>query len=103
MLKIYSSQGTMMAYHVKNLLEQSDIRCAIRGEELSGAAGGVAPIDAWIEVWILDERQHEEAREIVDTVIQDLSETAESWKCPKCGETIEGSFSQCWQCGTECG
>ena len=21
------------------------------------------------------------------------------WKCPECGEEIEGQFSQCWNCG----
>src|SRR4051812_10831369 len=22
------------------------------------------------------------------------------WQCPKCGESIEGSFDLCWNCGT---
>jgi predicted amidophosphoribosyltransferase len=27
--------------------------------------------------------------------------SVQSWLCPGCGETIEGQFSDCWQCGAE--
>ncbi|MEX0772197.1 MAG: DUF2007 domain-containing protein [Balneolales bacterium] len=101
MLNVYSSPVSMMAYHVKNLLEQNDIECTIKGEQLTSAIGGVAPIDAWIEVWILDDDQANEAKKIVDAVIADQAASAEKWKCPECGEEIEGNFSECWKCGTE--
>ncbi len=24
----------------------------------------------------------------------------ESWRCTRCGETLEAQFTECWQCGT---
>lgn len=26
--------------------------------------------------------------------------TGSPWKCPECGEEVDGQFTNCWQCGT---
>ncbi|MEX1121383.1 MAG: hypothetical protein WED82_04585, partial [Balneolales bacterium] len=77
------------------------ISCTIKGEQLSSAIGGIAPIDAWIEVWIFNDDQVEEAQNIVNAIISDHAASTESRKCPECAEEIDGSFSECWKCGKE--
>jgi hypothetical protein len=53
MQKVYSSPNLTMIYHFKNILETHGIESMVTGEHLTFAAGGVAPIDAWIDLWIL--------------------------------------------------
>lgn len=86
----------------KHLLEHDDIDCLVRGEHLAAAAGGVAPIDAWVELWVLNEADADEAQAVITQMITDDSdETDEAWICPMCIEWREGQYSHCWKCGAE--
>lgn len=97
---VYSSPDPAMVHLVRNALENRDIICVVRGEHLAGASGGIAPIDAWAELWVLGDADVEEAREIVAEIIgSDEADEAETWTCLECGEVLEGQFGACWNCG----
>jgi hypothetical protein len=49
------------------------------------------------EVWVTDDAQLEPARVLL---AQLRHPTWRHWHCPGCGETIDGPFEQCWNCGT---
>ena len=100
MERVYSTHNQAMAHHVKNLLEMEGIRCEVRREMLGGGAGGIAPSEAWVEVWVEEERS-EDAWKIVNSVINEESPAGKGWKCPSCGEELGGQFTSCWNCGTE--
>lgn len=102
MQRVYSHQNPAMVYHAKNLLENRGIEAIIKGEHLAAATGGIAPTDAWVELWVVEEGQVEEALRIVEDAL-DESEVAEAppWTCPNCGEEVEGQFAVCWKCGQE--
>jgi Putative prokaryotic signal transducing protein len=83
----------------KSLLEEAGIPSLIRYEKLSVAAGEVPFVPP--ELWILNDEDYDRAKEIVDAVQKAKIEPHDPWVCPGCGETIEGQFTSCWQCGRE--
>ncbi len=104
MYVVYSAPDAATVHIVKGILDQRGIRTIVRGENLQGAAGGVAPIDAWVELVVLRMQDVPVAKSVVEEVVREQpASDDEPWKCPACGETIEGQFGACWNCGTERG
>jgi hypothetical protein len=85
---------------VKDLLERAKIPCSIRNEHLSMALGELAPSECSPEVWILNDEDYPQAKEIVDAWRNTKVEIRDPWVC-HCGEIIEGQFTSCWNCGQE--
>lgn len=98
MKKIYSSQDRMMVVLMKASLESGGLRWVIKNEWLAGAAGELPPIECWPELWIVDDEQYQWARSLVKAVL-DAADQEPAWQCLRCGESLEGQFAQCWQCG----
>ena len=93
---LYSSLKLLEIHHLRNLLEAEGIRCMIRNELLSRLAGEIPFIDCAPELWLLDARYLDRAKRIV----ADFDRAAvvnPPWRCPACGEAIEGQFSACWR------
>ncbi len=67
MQKVYSSVNFTMVYHVKNILAVNGIESIVTGEHLAFTAGGVPPSDAWVDLWVLDERKMKKAIKILET------------------------------------
>lgn len=86
---------------LKGLLEEVEIRCMIRNEYLSSAMGEIPFLETSPELWILNDADYLRARAMLDTWRTTRTETRDSWACDDCGETIEGQFTSCWQCGNE--
>ncbi len=97
MLKIYSSPVSASVHNLKNVLEACGIECAIRGEHLTAAVGEIPPVECWVELWIIDGSKAEEAKMIISREDQPAGD---SWTCPKCSESVEAEFGQCWNCQT---
>ena len=97
MKRIYSHPDAGVVHLVRNELEQRGIRAVVRGEHL--AAAGV-PMEAWGELWLLDEGQLPEAARVVRAVTKEPDDAdAPPWTCPACGERVEPQFAVCWHCG----
>lgn len=101
MQKVYSSPSLSMVYCAKNVLASHGIESLVRGENLTSLAGEIPWTDAWAELWIPDEMRAEEAREILESSLNEAEHSEEAWKCPACGEELEGQFTECWKCGAE--
>lgn len=101
MQKVYSSPSLSMVYFAKNVLASYGIESIVQGENLTSLAGEIPWTDAWAELWISDEKRAEEAREILELSLKEAEHSEETWKCPTCGEELEGQFTECWKCGTE--
>lgn len=101
MRKVYSSPDPNLVHFAKNILEDNKIECVILREQLAGAVGGIAPIDAWAELWVLDSERQAEAQSILETALTKTETGQKSWQCPGCGENIEAQFTHCWNCETE--
>ena len=95
---IYSSLKLLEVHHLKNLLEAEGIRCHIKNELLSRLAGDIPFTECAPELWLLDDRDFERARRIVADFDR-IPLAGPAWRCPECGEALEGQFSACWRCG----
>ena len=84
MKRLVTHESLAYVGHLKNLLEQSAITCFIRNDQLSGGLGEIPFLDCLPELWV--------------TRDEDLAE-CEEWRCTLCGESNEGQFALCWQCG----
>jgi hypothetical protein len=102
MKQVYIADDPVEAHLVKGILEQYGISCEIRGESLWRARGGLPLTSETLPtIWIVDDSKFEEATELTER-FQNGTLTANAgtdWKCPECGEEVEGQFTECWQCG----
>lgn len=85
---------------LKSLLDDANIPCMIRNENLSTALGELPLAECSPEIWIQNDEDYPRAKEIVDGWRKAEIENHGPWVC-RCGETIEGQFTSCWYCARE--
>jgi hypothetical protein len=85
---------------VKRFLDEAKIPSMVRNENLSAALGEIPFTECSPEIWILNDNDYTRAMKIVDGWRNAEVEDRGSWLC-RCGETIEGQFSSCWNCGRD--
>ncbi|HXF65399.1 MAG TPA: DUF2007 domain-containing protein [Burkholderiales bacterium] len=101
MKQVHIARHAPEAHLVKGFLESHGIPAMVRGEYLTGGWGEL-PVDV-CSVWIEDERQYERAQTLLVAFLRgDFAREFrdQGWRCPKCGESLEGQFTACWSCGT---
>ena len=108
LVKLYADGNSMTVHHLYGLLLEAGVDATVMGDAL-GAARGELPltVETMPAIWIHD-RDVDRARPIVERFMAVNSglnrppkpEVA-SWQCAKCGEQIEGQFTQCWACGAQ--
>jgi len=101
MHKVYSSQDVTLVHFARSVLEANKIDSVILREQLTGAVGGLAPLDTWPELWVHDAAELEQARQLIASAMKKSDTLQTPWICTGCGEKIEPQFTQCWQCETE--
>jgi putative signal transducing protein len=101
MKRIHSAKDPLMIGHLKNVLATFGIRCIARKIDLSTAAGELPPIECWPELWVIDDDKAAKAKSILRKVLAPLESVKKPWVCLGCGETLEGQFSECWNCGRD--
>ena len=89
-----------MIDHLKNILESGGIECVVRNLYLGAAMGEIPPIECWPELWVVDDERYEEAEAVLKGALSPVVGLEKPWKCKGCGETIEGQFTECWNCGS---
>ena len=100
MRKVYASQLAPMVGHLRNVLESHGITCMVKNEYLAGAAGELPPTECWPELWVMEDAKYDEAVAIVSAAsLENLVEPGGRWICDRCGEELEGQFTDCWRCG----
>ncbi len=75
MKRVYSSQSAAQCNLLKSLLESHGILCLVRNEIVSGLAGRVPFTEVWPELWVLDDGQFGQARQIVGEAMEQAGET----------------------------
>jgi hypothetical protein len=99
---IYSARDSMDAEFVKGILDEQGIEAVIQGAALSNVLGTMATnLDATPEIWVRDEDEQRGLAAVADfkSGSPPAASTSGVWKCPQCGEQIEGQFTECWNCG----
>lgn len=77
-------------------LRQGGIEATVQRAFSSSIAGQIPPDQALPEVWLTDDSHYERARALLDEL---RARPSRQWWCRGCGESIEGGFEQCWNCG----
>ena len=101
MRKVYTSSDLNLVQYAKSVLEGHKIKSVILREQLAGVVGGIAPLDAWTELWVHDASHIDEARQLIESAMKKTEIQQQPWHCRGCGESIEAQFTQCWKCETE--
>lgn len=100
MKQIHIAKHAPEAHLVKGFLESNGIEAIVRGEFLTSGWGEL-PLDV-CSVWVSDDSQYERANALLIAFLNgDLAREyrGEHWRCPQCGEQLEGQFTKCWSCG----
>ena len=72
------------------------ISASVQRAYASGIVGEIPPDQALPEVWVWDDAEHGRA----DALLYELRHRpSRHWMCLGCGESVDGPFDQCWNCG----
>jgi hypothetical protein len=96
---IYSNENQFLVNNAKNIIENNNIEVTLKNEFASGAAGVLAPIDTWVELWIINDADEDQAKDILLKSLKKQSQ--DDWLCQRCQEKNDASFDVCWQCQNE--
>ena len=99
MRKVYSAATLPDAHLIAALLAQEGIEARVFNENAQGGLGEIPFIHAWPEVWVVDERQAERARELIHAL--ERTDTRTQVACRACGEANPANFQLCWNCGAQ--
>lgn len=101
--KIFIGRDSMEAHFLCDVLASAGIEATVMGEALSTGRGELPLTGETLpSVWVRD-TDVDKATAIVDEFVkggQEKMDLAAPWKCPHCGEELEGQFDVCWNCQT---
>lgn len=93
---LYTHPNRILVENARNIVENAGITTQLQNEYAGGGIGELAPIDAWVELWVTRERDYEKAKTVLESTFAAGQEL--DWDCPQCGEENSGAFEVCWQC-----
>lgn len=96
---VFTARHPTEAHLVRGLLEAGGIRAEVRGDQLYSAFGELPVLPT---VWIVDPADGPEAGRLIGDFLRGSAARRyahERWTCAGCGETLEGQFTDCWNCG----
>ncbi|MCB1763665.1 MAG: DUF2007 domain-containing protein [Gammaproteobacteria bacterium] len=96
MRALYQSKDAVEAQLLKDYLAGYRIQTLVHGEFMCGAAGEL-PVQPFPELWVLEERDFERAKALVEHFLS-LDVSGSAWRCASCGELNEAQFHLCWSC-----
>ena len=99
MKRLASHESLAYLGHLRNVLEQADIACLIKNEQLSGGLGEIPFLECLPELWVLRDEQVERALQLL-AELQSAAADGPAWMCAHCGERNESQFGVCWRCGS---
>ena len=101
MKKVFTTSDRAAIEIVRNLLAEADIESEVFNEAIPWGSGEIPFFSAMPELWILRNEDEHRALAIIEQYESGEAREAlpkEPWKCPTCGEMIEGQFTECWRC-----
>lgn len=99
MRRLYEAADRIEAQRLIDFLHDHDIPAVMLGDYLSGAAGEL-PANIFPSVWLVENVHWLLANTLLQDFHEPSSQGETAWLCSECGETVEGEFDVCWNCGT---
>jgi len=97
---IYTHENSFLVSNIKNIVENEGLAVVLKNEFAGGGAGDLAPLDTWVELWVVNDADYDRAMMMINN-FQSSGGKAD-WLCPSCGEDNSGSFEFCWNCQSDC-
>ena len=98
MKRLVRADNLMIAPLWQQMLAGAGIRCDIRNRYLGAAVGELPADQVAPELWIRDDADEPRACALLEEFRRPARLPV--WRCPRCGELVEGQFFQCWNCET---
>jgi hypothetical protein len=95
MLRIARAPNIAIATLWVDALQQAGVAASVQRYFLGSVAGELPPDQCLPEVWVTHAADEARAKGLLDR-LQNLPQNC--WLC-SCGETVEGGFEACWNCG----
>ena len=96
---VYTHPTLIAVTQARSELERQDIQCLVRNEYAAGAVGGLSPIDAWPELWVLEDHDWERATRALEKMRTESQDP--DWRCTQCEMTNPATFETCWHCARD--
>jgi len=96
---IYTQENRFLVLNMQNVLMNAGIEVILKNEFAFGGVGDLAPIDAWVELWVVNDSDYNKAKALSSAILN--QQFTENWTCGQCKEVNAESFESCWQCETE--
>ncbi|MBW8371806.1 MAG: DUF2007 domain-containing protein [Thiobacillus sp.] len=97
MKRVHIAPTLLDAQLAADALSSLGIVSHIFNANAAGALGEVPFMQAQPEIWVDDDAQEAQAREVLAGLRN--APLRDEKPCPHCGETNPGNFMSCWQCG----
>ncbi|MDQ7780895.1 MAG: DUF2007 domain-containing protein [Planctomycetota bacterium] len=97
-LQIFASYDVPLVRFFAGFLEHQGIECHVTNEPVGSLGGDIPLLEGPTELWVLDDSRLEEARQLIEKAALP-GVPVNPWRCGKCGELVEGQFTDCWNCG----
>jgi hypothetical protein len=100
MKPLHTARHAAEAHLIRGYLESEGIGAIVRGEFLTSGIGEL-PADV-CQVWVTVDSEAARAQHLLQQFLQGdaaRKHAHERWRCSRCNETIEGQFTDCWNCG----
>lgn len=98
MIRIYTAANLQDAHLLLGLLHVSGIDARILNASAQGALGEIPLAAAYPEIWLVQARDTERARQVLAT-FERPAPALPPRICPACGEENPATFETCWNCG----
>lgn len=99
MTLVFTSLDFVAASLIQSMLEAEGIQTEMRNLRTSSLAGEIPVLEVLPEIWVSDPAEAERAKALIAAFRAEPTETFPEWTCRACGETVPGSFTECWKCG----
>jgi hypothetical protein len=96
---IYTNENRFLVANARNIVENAGIAVRLKNEYAAGGVGDLAPIDAWLELWVLEDNDYEQSIQIIESSLS--RKDAKGWVCDFCKEENGSAFELCWNCQRE--
>ena len=101
MKRVYTSHDQFQVKLIQSQLQSMGIECYLKNEYLSGAIGELPPLEAWLELWLVNESDIEKAMSVINQLSEESNKEIVDIICRHCEETNPSTFELCWSCGKE--
>jgi len=96
---IYTHENRLLVSNAYNILQHAGIDLTLKNEYAAGASGDLPFLNTWLEVWVVNDEDYDQAAKTLDTALNNIN--MHEWSCSNCNESNAASFEICWKCQQE--